>query len=358
MLFKPWPWLALILGALAAAASGPPQRQVALSYSVMQSGSRSGITNTVFTRWMPPRTGFAGLSGHVSMGGNSNSFSEGLVTLGTTADDQAACAARNATWPQTPPAMQRVWAAILKTNAGGAGASAVGVRADFALPFAVPPPGARGACLVALVSAGYPYLDAATARYVTTTLTLQASLLPAATNAAVVLPLGLGGEFSFPTGSAQTLTTYVGIKASRVLVMDGIAGSVSAAAVMGAPPGSSWRPAPASFWTMDTKFVFMPAPVCASAGFTVRPSNGTYAVIRRATAAPFTMPSGSTTVMRLPVSSTGATAIQRSAFQASSLVLAPGDCLIAFHSMLSAQGAAEGLVDYENQSTVYFRLVQ
>jgi len=302
--------------------------------------------------------GLAGLSGRVSLAGNAPGFSEALITLGSTLDDPSACAARNATWPQTPPRMGRLWSAILKTNAGGAGATPVEVPVDFALPFAVPPPGGLGFCLMTLVSAGYPYLDAATARYVTTTLTLQASLLPAAKDAPVVLPLGLGGEFSFATGAAQTLTTYVGIKASRALAVDGIAGSVSASAVVGAPAGSSWALAPLNFWTMDTEFVSMPAPVCASAGFAVQPSNGTYAVLRRATAAPFTMPAGSSTVMSMPVSSEGTTAVQRSAFQASSLVLHSGDCLIAFHSMLSAPSNAHGMVDNENQSTVYLRLMQ
>ena len=334
--------------------------------AVAQSGSRSGITNTIYTSWIAAPENFGGLSGGMTFSGNSAAFSEALITLGTTPDQQTACAAKNGTWPATVPPLTRLWAAILKSTAGTG--KWVTLPVNYALPFPIPLGTAnQGVCLALLVSAGYPYLDAKTARYSLTQMGLTAWMTPNSQTDPGVLGLGLGGEFRFVTGNAQALTTFVGIEASRPLLIDGVAGAVSASAVVGAPPGSPWLPAPGGLWNIGTSFEYFPAAICAKSGFKVQPSNGVYSIIRRATPAPFTLPAGTTSVVELPLWGNASAPVQLSAFKGfgkpqngnlPGVHLATGDCLIAIQSMAPSPGQIAGVIDYENQSTVYIRLAQ
>lgn len=353
-----------LAGALPTTDPSRPGLAVGSPRVVAQSGARSGITNTVLTDWVPAGMGFTGLSGTVTFAGNAPGFSEALVTVGMTADDLVACLAKNGTWPTLPPGLTRLWAGILKNTQGGGTRGSVPV--SFALPFGVAVAGAGdGTCLTTLVSAGYAFLDAGTARYTTTQTALITQLLPLQRGAPQVVPLGLGGEFSFTTGGAQPLTTLVGIRAARPLLVDGIAASVSASAVAGAPPWSKWLPPPSWLWTMDTQFVAMPATACASLGLSAQPSNGLFSVMRQPVPAPFSLPAGSTLEMDLALPGLGSAAIQRTAYQAfaipgqsqrSTLALATGDCLFAVHTILPGSSGQPGVIDFENQSTVYLRV--
>ncbi len=355
-----------LLGVPPATSAASLSQTVPFGVAVAQSGNHSGITNTLFTSWIAEPENFGGLSGGITFSGNAPAFSEALVTLGTTPDLQPACTAKNGSWPATAPPLTRLWAAILKSTSGAG--TPVTLPVDFALPLAKPlSANNQGACLAALVSAGYPYLDASAARYSHTTLGLTTWLTPNSQSDPGVFALGLGGEFKFMTGGAQPLATFVGIKASRALLVDGIAGAVSASAVAGAPAGSGWLPVPAGLWTVTTSFDYFPASLCARSGFIVQPSNGTYSIIRKATPALFTIPAGASDVFDLPLWGSGAVPIQLAAYKSftnklnrilPNLQLAAGDCLIAFQTMQPSSGQVPGAIDYENQSTVYIRLAQ
>jgi len=323
---------------------------------VAQGGAMSGITSTLFTAWMPPGMGFGGLTGQVSLASNDTSFSEGLLMLGTTADDEAACARQNDVTVASPPSITRLWAAILKNNS----TIAVTIPVSFTLPFAVVSQQlASGTCVMTLVNAGFPYLDRTKARYTTMAADLSAAIMPVSPGGAVVLPFGMGGEFRFRL-SAQPLSVYVGIMANRPLGVDGIAGSVSAAPVAGAPVGAGWSPVPAGDWSISSTYMYLPAGVCAAAHFKMQPSQGSFSVLRMGTPTGMTVPNGAVSVLQMPMMSTETLAIQRSAYHAVALgapggTLATGDCLVVYETVYPGPGGNLGVLDVENQSTVYLR---
>ena len=184
---------------------------------VSQHGSQSGITNTLFSTWLPSGTAFGGLEGEFSLSGTGSGFNEALLLLGTTQDTQPGCGQRDQTTANGVPALSRLWAAILKSN----GTGTVTLPVGFSLPHAVAEP-AGGVCLATVISAGYPYLARATARYATTNAQLDVTAVPSRTPAAVVLPVGVGGEFLIPIGGSAPLATLVGIRAARTLALDAI----------------------------------------------------------------------------------------------------------------------------------------
>lgn len=337
----------------------PGATDVPIAATVAQTAATAGIRNTLFTAWLPAGSGFAGVSGQVSLAGGAPGFSEALVVLGTTRDGQAACAAQNGAMVSGPPPVLRLWAGILKNT----GPSSVSIPVAVALPYPVPPPGPAGTCLMLWASAGYAYLTAAG---MTTTLTaaLHIAAAPIAAGAPTVIPLGVGGEFRFPVGTPQPLSVYVGLMAIRPLVVDAIAGAVSAAPVTNGPAGSGWQPTPGGNWSVGTSWLYLPAAACAAAHLQQQPGNGTFAILRQGTPALAAPPAGSRQIMRAAVASLGGLPIQKSSYQAftntaagrMSLALSPGDCLVGWEATAPMAGGTPGMLDWEDQSTVYLRI--
>lgn len=324
---------------------------------VAQLGGLSAIRNTLFTTWMPPGTGFAGLSGTLRQEGTDAAFSEALVQLGTTGDNQAGCAALNGTTPANGPTMSRLWAGVLKSNQ----TDAVDMPVNLALPYAVPG-AANGTCLMTWVSAGYAYLAQGIDRYTTTHARFHVTAVPTPNGSPPVLSFGLGGEFRFPGTTPAPQSVYVGIQADKPLIVDGIAGSASAAPVLGAPQNSGWLPPPIGGWWVDTRFYYMPAAVCAAAHFNIGQSIGAFAFLRNATPGTLVVPPGSLSVMDMPIDSTDTQAIQQAGYTAFATApggftgaMAVGDCLVAYDTAATAKGGTPGVLDVENQSTVYLR---
>jgi hypothetical protein len=356
--------LLLLLAALCAwmaceqAGAQNDSRSLHIDARVGQHGSQSGITNTLFSTWLPPGAAFGGLEGQISLSGTGSGFSEALVLLGTTQDGPSGCRRRDRTTADAVPALSRLWAAILKNN----GAATVTLPVSFSLPHPVPAP-AQGACMITVISAGYPYLDRATARYTTTIAQLNVAAAPSGAPVATVLPVGLGGEFRIPSGSAP-LATLVGIRAARTLLLDAISESLSAAPVAGAPAGSPWLPVPPGAWAVSAVLVYVPAPICASRHFAAQPGNRVLAMLREVAPLPRKPPEGSVTLTHMTLPSPGTTAAQSVGFQifpdarASSFTgaLAQGDCLILYDSA-GSKGSGQGILDVENQSTIYLRPV-
>jgi hypothetical protein len=326
--------------------------RVRVGGTVAQAGAISGVTNTVLTSWMPAGTGFAGLTGSVVLSGNDTSFSEALVEVGTTLDTEAACMARNGQMPAGIPMLSRLWAGILKSN----DATPVAISVNFALDHVVPAT-AAGTCLMAWVSAGYPFLSADVPRYTRTAVMLRASVMPVEAGAPAIIPFGMGGEFRSVPGLAQPGGVYVGVMALQPMTVDGIAGTASAAPVAGAPAGTHWD-MPGLYWSAAANFMYLPAAACAAAHLHAQPANGPLAVLRNFTPVTFAIPDAAVQVLALPMSSRGAQAIQRSAyvsFPAAGFngALGVGDCLVAY---MSGDTGAAGALDVENQSTVYLRI--
>jgi hypothetical protein len=344
-------------------ASGAPTTPITLSPTVTQSGSMSGITNTLFTTWMPANQSLGALSGSVSLAGNDSSFAEGLVLVGTTTDSQAACTAKNNTQSANLPSMMQIWAGILKTN-GANGA----IPVNISLPYGIASAGsAAGTCLMTAVSAGYPFLNGAQAKYTQTAVQMTATYSQTPAAAPQVFSIGLGGEFQFDTRASTKLYTYAGIQAGQTLIVDGISGSVSAAPVAGAPAGTSWLPNPTGAWSVDTSYVYLPAAACRAAGFTSQPASGVFSTFRVGTPAAISLPAGARMVADLPLSGYGPSAVQSAPFFAftstahgthATLTLNPGDCLVTLSNSTQQAGVTGGLVDHENQSTLYLRIAQ
>lgn len=353
--------LACLGAALACGGAGarPVGGRLQIDARVRQHGSQSGITNTLFSTWLPAGTAFGGLEGQLSLAGTGPGFNEALVLLGTTQDRQPDCHLRDETTTREVPALSRLWAAILKNN----GTGTVTLPVSFSLPHPVPVP-AQGVCLVTVISAGYPYLDRATARYATTNAQLDVTAAPSPAPVAVVLPVGVGGEFRIPLGGSAPLATLVGIRAARTLALDAISVSLSAAPVVGAPADSPWVPAPAGGWAVSADLVYVPAPICTPGRFSAQQGNRVLAVLREPAPAPRTPPEGSVTLTHMTLPGSGATSAQSVAFQVfpgtrPSLfngTLAQGDCLIVYDSAVS-QGGGRGVLNVEDQSTIYLRLV-
>ncbi|HTZ70346.1 MAG TPA: hypothetical protein VMB71_06825 [Acetobacteraceae bacterium] len=345
---------------LVANGTGVPRAGVSIPLQgrVAQHGSQSGITNTVFSAWVQPGLGLAGLSGRIGFIGNDARFSEALVALGTIGGTAAGCAAWNGVSTANPPSVARFWSGILKNNSN----TQVDLPANFALPNAVvAASAATGTCVLAELSAGYVFLDPAAARYTTTALDLRLAAVPAPMPAVGVVPFGLGGEFRFHAGTPP-LGTYVGLRAARPLALDGLAITLSAAPAVGAPASSGWLPAPAGAWSVQTDFVFLPAGACTAGNFMSHPANGLFAVLHSPAPAPMGLPGGAVILARTPMSSFAAQPIQRSTFRAfmpgalpSNFpgTLAPGDCLLAYQFV----SGTPGYLDVENQTTAYLRPV-
>ncbi len=315
-----------------------------ISLSVAQSGADSGIRNRLFTTWLPPGQAFDGLSGRISLAGNAPGFSEALVLLGASADGRAACAARNGTVLAGVPPVARLWAGILKAN----DATPVGLSVSFRLPRPVPPSSPAGTCLLTVVSAGYPFLRRDAALYTSTTVRLTVATAAAAPPPVQVF--GIGGEFRFSLAALGGSANYVGIQARRTLGVDAIAVALSAAPVAGAPPAAGWGRSVEGAWRVTTAFLVLPAPACTAAGLTRRQPGADYDVIRLGTPAAMARPAGRRTLFEATLAGTGMAAAQRSGFVAPATRLDPGDCLIAFTSVPQA---GQGLIDAENQSTLY-----
>ncbi len=320
-----------------------PAQAAEITLTVAQTGADSGIRNRLFTTWLPAGQGFAGLDGRTSLAGNAPGFSEALVLLGTTPDDRAACARRNATVIPGMPTVSRLWAGILKAN----DATPVSIPVSVSLAQPVPPATGAGTCLVTLVSAGYVFLRRDAALYTTTRVQLAVAVAPGA--AAPVQAFGMGGEFRFAPGTAN----YVGIRANRRFAVDAVAASVSAAPVSGAPEAAQWGTMPRGGWRVDTAFLYLPAPACAAAHLRGHQPGPDYDVLRLADPAALPRPAGAVTLLDVPLASQGVQAVQAAPFQRfTERTLNAGDCLIAFTGV--ASGGA-GLLDVENQSTVYLR---
>jgi hypothetical protein len=331
-----------------------PPLAVPVNVTFAQTSGYTAIRNNVFTKWLPPGTGFAGLTGTVSLTGNNASFDEALVELGTAPYAEPACLAQNGASISAPPPISRLWAGILKSNAAGS----VGIPVNFALPYPVPLPSA-GACLMTWISAGYAYLSGDRQQYATTQIAAQAALVPVTAATPGIIPFGMGGEFRF-TGGAVPTSVYVGIKASVPIAVDGIAATASAAPVAGPGAASAWQPIPHGNWAIQTSFLYLPAQACAAADLATVSVNGTFAVLRNGTPAPTGMPSAAA-IMGLPIFSSGSQAIQRSSYAAFprgatqagfSGTLQPGDCLVAYST---AEIEPNAVLDVENQSTVFLR---
>ena len=211
--------------------------------------------------------------------------------------------------------------------------------------------------MITVISAGYAYLDRATARYTTIIAQLNVAAVPSRPPVATVLPVGLGGEFRIPSGSAP-LATLVGIRTARTFVLDAISVSLSAAPVAGAPAGSPWLPTPPGAWAVGADIVYVPAPICASGHFAMRQGNRDLAMLHEPAPAPRTPPEGSVTLTHMTLPGTGTIATQSVGFQifrgAAARKLAPGDCLILY-DFAGSKGGGRGVLDVENQSTVYLR---
>jgi hypothetical protein len=342
-------------GPLALAASRAavtPGSSVALPVRMAQQGGFSGIRNTTYTAWLADGLGFAGLRGQLVLSGTDSAFSEALLVLGTTGDGQARCAGRNGAVIQAPPSMARLWAGALKNDA----ATAVFIPVGLALPHAVPG-NQGGTCVLAWLSAGYAYLSAGHARYTTTLADLTVSAVPTQPGRKDVVPLGLGGEFRFAGGEGDPTGVYVGLRADTALVLDGVAGTMSAAPVLGAPAGSHWLPTVAGHWRVQGELYYLPAAVCAAQNYAPANAIGMLTILRDAVPAKRAVPSGATKIMDMRLQSLGSVAVQRSTYQAVppaggfSGALAAGDCLMTYDIV----AAAPGVLDVENQSTVYLR---
>ena len=320
-----------------------PAHAAEISLTLAQTGADSGIRNRLFTTWLQAGQSFAGLQGQISLTGNAPGFSEALILLGTTPDGRAACAHRNATTVPGMPAVSRLWAGILKSN----DAAPASIPVSVALAHPIPPATASGTCLVTLVSAGYVFLRRDAALYTATRVQLAVATSPDAGEP--VQAFGMGGEFRFAPGTAN----YVGIQANRPLAIDAIAASVSAAPVAGAPADARWGTMPRGFWQVGTEFLYLPAPACRAAHLVGHQPGPAYDVLRLAEPAALPRPAGAVALLNVPLASRADHAVQATGFQRfTSRTLDPGDCLIA---RTGGVRAGSGLLDVENQSTVYLR---
>jgi hypothetical protein len=328
---------------------------------VAQTGSRSGITNTLATTWIPPGLGVRGLSGTITFFGNTIGFSETLVTIGTTADTQLACKLKNGTWPTSPPVMSRIAAFALKANDTNPDT----IPVSIALPYAMPPSGSAGTCLIAWISAGYAYLNAQSAKYSTTLVNLAAVLSPTEADTPLTFSEGIGGEFHFASASEPSLTTVVALKMRRSAQLDAIAVSVSAAGLAGAPQTSVWQPNPVGSWTATTTFYAYPAAECDALGLSFTNPNALYAVGLNKTPTNTVIPPAAALLFSSPVYGNGPLATQQTVFQTfpdpakpgtSRIALAADECLVALHNVSAPGDSLYGNLDFENQSTAYFHL--
>ena len=328
---------------------------LSLSARVAQSGAFAGVRNVVHTVWMPAGQAVGRVSGRVTLSSNGPGFSEALVQLGTTLDTQAACHGRDGSSTPGIPPNRRIWAGILKNN----GAGSVEQPVSLDLPHALPWSNGQGACLLTIVSAGYPFLSKTQALYTTTEIALTASIVALSAHEEPRLAIGLGGELKLQVGDAPPLGVYIGLRADRTLRVDGIATTLSAAAVTGAPAQAGWGLPPDGPWSISTDFVVVRAPACRQAGFKAQQSDGRFAILRSFTPTRATLPSGSWTVWHgflrgrsaAPAQSWASRPVQRT-------ILAPGDCLLAVQANMPMDGTPPVDLDVESQSTAYLTAPQ
>jgi len=332
-----------------------------LTAQLAQAGRRSGITNSLVTKWIPPGLGIRGLSGSITFFGNNPSFSEALVTIGTTADTQLACKLENATSPLSPPSISRIAAFTLKANDTNPDT----IPANIALPYALPPAGASGTCLIAWISAGYAYLNAQSAKYSTTLVNIAAVLSPVGANGPITFAGGIGNEFRFASASEPSLTTVVALKMQRPTQLDAIAVSASAAGVAGAPQTSGWQPNPIGSWTATTSFYAYPEAACEALRLSFTNAGAFYAVGLSKTPTNTVIPPGAAPLFSVPLFGNGPLATQQTVFQTfpdpaqpgtSRITLGANECLVALHNVSAPGDSLYGNLDFENQSTAYFHL--
>ncbi len=336
--------------------------------AVQQSGSQSGITNTIFTTWISTNSVFTGISGTFTLSGNDASFSEALVVFGSapTLNTQATCQQANNTSPSQVPGILRTGAVILKdvTAYPGSGTTNVmSVPFNFALPYGMPLSGSSGSCLITLLSAGYPYLNSQTAKYSDTTAGVTETLSAAVAGAPNTFPVGIGNEFQFGTSSSSSQFTIVAIKVVNAAQLDAIAASASVAGVVGAPSGSAWLPLPTGNWTATTSFYQFTAADCAALPVTFGTPNSFYASAVLKTPTTYTVPSDAVLLGSLPLASVDSTPAQQTSFMSfssatqlgsSTVSLTANECVVALHNVSSPTNALDGVLDFENQSTAYF----
>ncbi len=321
-----------------------------ISERVAQRGAFAGVRNTLFTRWLPAGEAVSALSGNISLTGNAPGFDEALVVVGTSRADRQDCTRADATVVTAMPELDRLWAGILKSN----DEAPVSIPVDVTFGAPTTPQGERGACLVSVVSAGFPYLRRDVPLYATTDLRLLLRTAPAQPGPAV-LAFGIGGEFRFRTGAKGGLANYVGLRAERPLVVDGVAVSVSAAPVGNAPAQAGWGPELSGTWLVSTDFVVLPRVACAAAALSGHKANAAFSVLRLGKPVEMAVPRGGTTLLQVKLTGSDMAAAQTSGFHAfaPNLRLQPGDCLLAF-ARTPGEGAS-GVLDVENQSTLYLR---
>ncbi len=329
---------------------------------VAQAGSRSGITDTLVTTWIPPGLSARGLSGSITFFGNNPSFSEALVTIGTTADSRPACKLKEATSPPRPPNISRIAGFILKANDTNPDT----VPVNLALPYALPPAGPSGTCLIAWISAGYANLNARSAKYTTSRVNIAAVLSPTAARAPITFAVGIGNEFRFASASEPSLYTVVALKMRGRAQLDAIAVSVSAAGVAGAAPTSGWLPNPIGSWTATTSFYAYPEAECDALGLNFVNANALYAVGLNKTPTNMVIPPAAALLFSVPLFGNGGIATQQTFFQTfldpaqpgtSRIALATNACLVALHNVAAPGDSLYGNLDFENQSTAYFHVV-
>ena len=324
--------------------------EIALSARVAQGGAFAGVRNTVNTVWLPAGQAVEVFSGRVSLSSNGPGFSEALVQLGTTLDGQAACRARDGSATPDIPPNRRIWAGILKNTGAGVVQQPVRVTMPHALPWS----NGQGACLLTIVSAGYPFLSRTQPLYTTTDVALTARLASIPAHEDPRLAIGIGGEFKLQVGDAPPSGTYVGLRADRTLRLDGIATTLSAAPVTGAPSQAGWGTPPEGPWSISTDFVLVRAESCRQGGFRAQASDGRFAILRSFTPAPVGLPPGSSVVLHARLAGRGIAPEQSWDFRpVPPLTLAPGDCLLAIQANVPTPGTPSARVDVENQSTVY-----
>jgi len=334
-----------------------------INAQVVQTGSQSGITGTVFTQWIPAGMSLDGLSGSITLRGNYPAFNEALVTVGTTTDNQLVCKEANRAPSPHLAAISRLAGFTMKGNDTNADTVPVSV----ALPYAMPSAGPAGTCLVTSITAGYLYLDPWSAKYTTTMANLAAVLSPTSATAPARFAEGIGGEFLFESGSEPSKYSIVALKMLGTTQLDAIAGSISVAGIVGAPAKSAWQPAPMGNWTANTSFYAYSASDCETLGLKFGNPTLYYIVGSNNTPTNYVIPPDATLLMNVPLYGNGAAASQQTVFQtfpdaaqlgSSRVILSEGECLVALHNVTAPGNNLYGNLDFEDQSTAYFHIGQ
>jgi hypothetical protein len=331
--------------------------------NVTQTGAVSGTTNGLYTNWISGNYVFMGMTGSVSFVGNDASFSQALVTVGYTNDNQASCLKKNATAPASAPPFHRLAGVIMKST----DATGDVLPVSITLPYGVPLSGPTGTCLVLWINAGYPFLSPYAAKYANTNSRLAVMVAPPQPHAPIAIAEGFANEYRFPSGTSDSQYTLMSMRLNAQMQVDAIAGSLSAGGVSGAPGNSGFLPTPSGNWTATTSFLAFNAADCAALGLSYGPGNAYFAVAHGNTPDFVNMPSDARLLLTVPLHGLAAIPTEQSFFQTFSnpdspsnapLTLQPGECLVAVHNVASPTGSLSGVLDFENQSTVYFHVLK